>query len=102
MRPLRAVLTVLTLTGFALSAMAQDKPSLVYGTVVSVDAAGGKIVITPKGGSDVTVSTDANTKIRVKDKDATLVDVQPGMLLRVSPATGTAADIRAFTPQAAK
>ena len=99
MRPLTAVLTVLALTGFAVSAMAQEKPALLYGTVVSVDAAAGKVVITPKGGSDVTITTDANTKVRVKDKDATLADVQPGMTLRVSPATGTAADIRAFQPQ---
>ena len=112
MRPLTAVLTFLTLTGFAVSAMAQEKPSLlygtvVYGTVVSVDAANGKVVITPKGGSDVTVTTDASTKVRVKDKDTTLADVQPGMMLRVSPATGTAADILAFqqktpTPSPAK
>lgn len=102
MRLLTAVLTVLALTGFAVSAMAQEKPSLLYGTVVSVDAAGGKVVITPKGGSAVTVTTDANTKVRVKDKDATLADVQPGMILRVSPATGTASDLRAFTPNPAK
>ena len=100
MRQLTTVLTVLALTGFGLATLAQEKPSLLYGTVVSVDAASGKVVITPKGGSDVTVATDANTKVRVKDKDTTLADVQPGMMLRVSPATGTAADIRAFQQQA--
>ena len=99
MRPLTTVLTVLALTVLAVSAMAQEKPSLLYGTVVSVDAVNGKVVITPKGGSDLTVTTDANTKVRVKDKDATLAEVQPGMILRVSPATGTAADIRAFQQQ---
>ena len=102
MRALTAVLIVLALTGFAMSTMAQEKPSLLYGTVVSVDTANGKVVIAPKGGSAVTVTTDANTKVRVKDKEAALADVQPGMILRVSPATGTAADIRAFTPNPAK
>ena len=100
MRPLTAVLTALALTGFGLPTMAQQTQPPLYGTVVSVDAANGKVVITPKGGSDVTVVTDANTKIHVKDKDATLADVQPGMTVRVSPATGTAADIRAFQPRA--
>ena len=99
MKTLTAVLTVLALTGFGLATVAQEKPSLLYGTVVSVDAANGKVVITPKGGSDVTVTTDASTKVRVKDKDATLANVQPGMMLRVSPAAGTASDIRAFQQQ---
>ena len=99
MRTLTAVLTVLALIGLGLPTIAQEKPSLLYGSVVSVDAANGKAVITPKGGSDVTVTTDASTKVHVKDKEATLDDVQPGMMLRVSPATGTAADIRAFQQQ---
>lgn len=96
MRRLTAILTALALTGFAGSTLAQEKQSLVYGTVVSVDAANGKVMIAPKGGAEVTVATDANTKVRVKDKAATLADVQAGMMLRVSPATGTAAEIRAF------
>jgi hypothetical protein len=44
-------------------ATAQENPSLLYGTVDSVDAAAGKVVITPKGGSPVTVTADANTKV---------------------------------------
>ena len=99
MKPLTTILTDLTLVGFILPSMAQEKPSLLYGTVVRADAANGKVVIAPKDGPQVTVATDANTKIQVSGKDATLGDVKPGMILRVSPATGTAADIGAFRAQ---
>jgi hypothetical protein len=34
----------------------------------------------------------------VGSRDATLADVKPDMILRVSPATGIAADLRAFVP----
>ena len=56
-----AILAILAL--FRFMATAQENPSLLYGTVDSVDAAAGKVVITPKGGSPVTVTADANTKV---------------------------------------
>jgi hypothetical protein len=69
-----------------------SRPSLLYGNVVSVDVATGKVVIAPKEGPQVTVATGANTKVQVLGKDATLADIKAGMVLRVSPAMGAAAD----------
>lgn len=74
-----------------------------YGTVVSVDAATGNIVIktTGENSQQVTVATDSNTKIIVADKAAALGDIKAGMGIRVMPPTGTATEIRAFQPKAA-
>ena len=102
MKQLTAVLVMAAVVGFNLMAVAQDttvRPSALYGKVVSVDVTGGKIVVQPKEGAQVTVTTDANTKIKVSDKDATLGDIKPDMGIRVSPATGTAANIVVYTPK---
>ena len=95
----KTVLALLAMAGFALTAVALENPSRMYGKVVSVDTAGGKVVIAPKDGAQVTVTTDAGTKVQVSGKDAALGNIQPGMILRVAPASGTAADLRAFPDQ---
>ena len=98
MHRVATALAVLAVVAIAVRTNAQEKPSLLYGKVVSVDAAAGKVVILPKNSAEVTVATDANTTIQVNGKGASLGDVKPDMILRVSPATGTAADLRAFSP----
>lgn len=75
------------------------EPSRTYSTVASVDAAAGTVVVNMKDGTKLTVTTDANTKIQVDGKDAKLDDIKAGMVLRISPATGVAADLRAFMPK---
>lgn len=77
------------------SAPAGDKP--LYGTVTTVYPTDNKVDIKTPGGS-VTVVTDANTTITVAGKPGTLSDIKAGMILRVTPPTGTAADVRAFQP----
>ncbi len=76
----------------------------IYGKVVSVDAAAGNVVLTATGGEQkgqqLTVSTDANTKILVENKPAALDAIKAGMVIRVVPGTGAATEIRAFTPKA--
>jgi DNA-binding beta-propeller fold protein YncE len=76
-------------------------PKPLYGKVVSVDTMTGKLVITAAGdeGKQVTVATDPATKVVIADKAATLADLKAGMMVRVVPPTGTAAEIRAFLPK---
>lgn len=67
------------------------KDQHVAGTVVKVD--GMNIVVKTRGkqGSEVTVTTDANTTFTMgRKKDATISDVKEGENVVVSPATGTA------------
>ncbi len=80
-----------------------SQPSCVYGKVVSVDATAGKLVITviPDNTRQVTIATDTATKVIVEDKPGTLANVKAGMTVRVAPATGTATEIRAFSPKPA-
>lgn len=99
MKRLTAVLALAAVATLTLTGLAQEttsKPNLLYGKVVSVDAAKGTIVVAPKEGPQVTVTTDAKTKFTVGDKPATLADIKPDMGIRVSPGTGTAEDVRAF------
>ena len=102
MKRLAAILAMAAVAGLAVTTLAQTTtpPSVMYGKVVSVDATAGKVVVAPKEGPQVTFATDANTKVKVGGKDATLADLKPDMAIRVSPATGTAADIQAFVPKA--
>ena len=74
-----------------------------FGTIVSVDAVAGNVVIataarhsTPS--QQVTVATDANTVITLDGQPATLAALVAGMLVKVQPTTGTATLIAARTP----
>ncbi|MDD4888574.1 MAG: DUF5666 domain-containing protein [Phycisphaerae bacterium] len=71
------------------------------GKVVSVNVDKGEVVVKPKEGADVTVTTNADTKVKVDGKDAKLADVKAGMGIEVKPATGVAASINAHTPKPA-
>ena len=66
-----------------------------------VDATTGKVVVAAGGetGQQVTVATDADTKVIISDKPSTLADLKAGMSVRVVPPTGTATEIRVFTPK---
>ena len=104
MKHITAVLIVAALAGFAMTMLAQEsasQPLPLYVRVVSVDTTRGKVVVTKSDGQQLTVPTDANTKVKVNGKDASLNDVKPGVVIRVSPTTGTAVDIQAFPPQTA-
>ena len=76
-------------------------PTYLVGTVVSVDLTTGDVSVaiptmTPIAlTKPVTVATDANTKITVNGKTATLSDLKAQMLVRVEPATGVAQEIDA-------
>jgi len=52
-----------------------------------------------KKAATVTVTTDANTKIRVNGQDAKFADIKPGMRVVASPNTGTATKVVAMTPK---
>jgi hypothetical protein len=103
-KQLAAILAIAAVIGFGLTALAQEgtsQPSshTLTGKIVSVDAAGGKIVVEPKDGAQVTVATDAKTKVRLNAKDATVGDLKADMSVEVvKPATGAATEIRASTP----
>ena len=48
-----------------------------------------------KKAAQVTVTTDASTKVKVNGKEATLADIKPGMHVVATPNTGTAQKITA-------
>jgi hypothetical protein len=79
------------------------QPPHLAGTVVSVDAAAGTVVVQPNDPqtAQVTVTTDGDTKIKVNAKEAALGDVKAGMDITVLPPNGTATEIRAYTMVAA-
>lgn len=75
----------------------------ITGTVVSVEGTNVKISKRAKAGEaaqDVIVETDANTVITVDGVVAKLSDLQAGMTVKVTPATGKAAKIEATTKKA--
>jgi hypothetical protein len=77
------------------------QPKPLYGTIVSIDAATGKFVIKTPGenSQQVTVATDADTKIIISDKASTVDDLKVGMHAAVTPPTGTAKEIHAYMPK---
>lgn len=83
----------------------KPKMSSVKGEVVKVDGTN-LIIKTGKEGKtqEVTIATDAQTKVTVDKKDATLADVKPGMAVQASPAPaeGVAKTIKASTPKPPK
>jgi hypothetical protein len=73
----------------------------VKGKVVKVD--GDKLVIAKgKNAEEVTITTDANTKITIEGKAAKLADLQAGQMVSVSPADGTATEIVVAAPKKEK
>lgn len=103
MKQVATILAIAAVVGFGLMALAQEgtsQPSAqaLTGKIVSVDATGGKVVMAKINGQQVTIATDANTKVKVNDKDASLGDVKANMPVAVRPVTGTATEIRVYTP----
>jgi ribosomal protein L6P/L9E len=70
-------------------------PHDLRGTILSVDAAKGTLVVKPAEGDNVTVTTNADTKVTLDGKDAKLADLKAGMMVGIMPATGVAKMIHA-------
>jgi hypothetical protein len=78
---------------------AKRDPNSVAGLVQKVD--GNTLTLKGHGkkAAEVTVTTDAATKIRVNGKPGTLADIKPGMRVVATPNTGTATKVVANTPK---
>jgi biopolymer transport protein ExbD len=99
-RALLAVVGLGLLLGCAVTAQAQPQPAadVLRGKVVSVDAEKGTVVVKPRQGDNVTVTTDKDTKVTVDGKEAKLADVKADMGVEVSPKDGVAKTVNARTP----
>ena len=91
---LLAMVAVVCLVGSA--AFGADES--LRGKVVSVDAEKGTLVVKPRQGDNVTVTTDKDTKVTVDGKEAKLADVKADMLAEVTPKDGVAKTIVAKVP----
>ena len=75
---------------------AKRDPNSVVGTVQKVD--GNTLTVLAgrgKKAAEVTVTTDASTKVKVNGEDGTLAQIKPGMHVVASPNNGTATTLRA-------
>jgi len=75
---------------------AKKDPNSVVGTVQKVD--GNTLTVLAghgKKAAEVTVTTDASTKVKVNGQDGTLAQIKPGMRVVASPNNGTATTLRA-------
>ncbi len=88
------VLALATLATAADKAEGQPakKPALV-GTVVSASST--TVVVKPESGDNVNVTVNAQTKVKIDGKDATLADLKPGMWVAVPEINGPARRINA-------
>jgi hypothetical protein len=75
------------------------QPPLI-GVVFSVDAADDLIVVALKDATQVTVQADADTVVMIDGKAGTLAGLAKGMMVAVTPPTGTADTIDAKSPTA--
>jgi hypothetical protein len=74
------------------------------GVIQSVSA-DGSVVLTAghkKNPTEVTVTTDVHTQVTIDGKEAKLSDLKPGLYALVTPATGTAKEIKASTEKPKK
>jgi hypothetical protein len=55
-----------------------------------------------KKAAEVTVTTDASTKVKINGQDGTLAQIKPGMRVVATPNTGTAQTIRAMDAREGK
>jgi hypothetical protein len=75
---------------------AKRDPNSVVGTVQKVD--GNNLTVLAgrgKKAAEVTVTTDASTKVKVNGQDGTLAQIKPGMHVVASPNNGTATTLHA-------
>jgi hypothetical protein len=101
---LLALAVVLGMVGVAVAAEG-DAPKKtrtpgIWGKIVKVE--GTNIVVAArsrdsKETKEVTVATDANTKVTLDEKEAKLADLKADMFVRITPATGTAEKVVAMT-----
>ena len=97
---LLAMVAILGLAGFAMAARGNKAPTTgLHGKVVSVDTTAKTVIVKPKTGDNVTVTTDATTTVTLDGAAAALADLKAGMVVTVTPATGVAAKIIAKTPK---
>jgi hypothetical protein len=71
-------------------------PATLCGTVVKVDGAN---VVVKAGGNEVTVVTDDKTVVTLDGKEAKVADLKADMHVVVTPAEGTATEIKAKSPK---
>lgn len=89
---------VALIAGQALAGDAGRRPeNAIFGTVVKVDGTNLIIKTGGKDGKEVTVATDANTKVTIDGNDAKLADLKPGNRVVVTPKEGVAKEIRCRT-----
>jgi len=107
MKALMKVVAVLALVAMASVALAEgdaavkkEKKEALRGIVVSTT--GTSITIKNKQGKETTVTTNAETKIKVEGKEGTLNDIKPGMYAKILPADGTVATMIAAGNPASK
>lgn len=77
----------------------------VRGKIAKVD--GANVTVTTmnretKETKDVVVATDDKTAVKIDGKEAKVADLKEGMYAKITPATGTAATIEAFTKKPEK
>jgi len=71
------------------------KPATLRGKVVKVE---GTNVVVKTYVKEVTVATDDKTKVTIDGKEAKVADLKAGMHVVVTPAEGTATEIKATSP----
>lgn len=101
-----AVALVVGLTAVA-NAAPTSKPAGLHGKIKSVDVDKKEVVVTTKerGATetkDVTVTVDDKTTITIDGETKALADLKADMRVKVTPATGTATEIKATTKKPGK
>jgi pectate lyase len=99
---LLALVAILGMVGFA---MAQDEPKKkrtpgVFGKIVKIEDKNIVVASRTRGSEEtkeVTVVTDDKTVVTLDEKEAKLADLKADMFVRITPATGTAEKVNAFT-----
>jgi len=77
--------------------VAKRNAEAVTGKVQKVDGATLTVLAgRGKKAAEVTVTTDADTKVKVNGQDGTLAQIKPGMRVVATPNTGTAKMVRAM------
>ncbi len=95
---LLVAVAVLGLAGFAMAAKGNKgnkapKAACLHGKVLSVDATAKTVTVKAKSG-EVVVATDATTTVSIDGVDGkAIADLTAGMLVSVTPETGTATKI---------
>ena len=96
---LLAAVAILGLVGFAMAAKGDKKaPAGLHGKVVSIDTTAKTVTVKARD-KEVVVATDATTVITLDGAASSLDKLTAGMIVTVTPATGTATKIVGKTPK---